>query len=128
MPGPALDSQSVNLAGLMGPTRLPSHRQQPEARHGHQAEHRDGTTGCSRGEDQLEQRHRIAYALPETAERAVPAIGDDEHALAGKRRDGDTQKPPATAGERTPPHVHDREQERRRNGGVSSAEGQGQRR
>src|SRR5208282_2324390 len=47
-----------------------------------------------------------------------------EHPFDGERRDNGTQESPATAGERTPPDVRDREQEPNGDRGVGDAEGQ----
>jgi len=72
-------------------------REQSDARRGDGAQDRHRALGCTRREDQREQRDRVAQPFLHTAQRTAPVVGDDEHPLTYERHDRNAQERPATA-------------------------------
>ncbi len=64
-------------------------------------------------------------AILKRSERAVASVGGDEQAFARKSPDRDAQQTGPPPGERAPPDIADREQEKDREHGMSASEGDG---
>jgi D-xylose transport system ATP-binding protein len=96
-----------------------------DPRGGDRPEHRDRQPRGARRQHELEQRDRVAHAVLQGAERAVPAVRRDHDALGHQRGHRGVQQRPPAAGEGRCPHVPDRGQEAHGDRGVPGAEREG---
>jgi hypothetical protein len=76
-----------------------------------------------RSQDQLEERDGVAQALLQRPERTVAVVGGDERPLRHEGDDRDAQPSTAPSGERAPPDMDDRSEERHGDHAVADAKG-----
>ena len=98
-----------------------SGRQQGDSRGGNDTEHGDRGSGCARWQHQLEERHRITNAIPQSSQRTISLVGGHKHSLSREGTDCRSQQPSTAAADRAPPDVEDRAEKDGRNQCVSHA-------